>query len=84
MLEEMAMRASLLFFAGLAVAILSIAAANAQPRTVLDEKKPLPEWRTSFSACVAIATKQGWNHNEVSWFCGVQAFPREANKGTKK
>jgi len=74
------MRAPSLFFVGSTVAIISIAPANTQPRTVQDSTKPLPEWRTSFSACVALATKQGWSHNETSWFCGVQAYPRESNK----
>jgi hypothetical protein len=74
------MRALSLFLVGIAVAIVSIAPANAQPRTILDNTKPLPEWRTSFSSCMALSLKQGWRLNEASWFCGVQAYPRETNK----
>jgi hypothetical protein len=74
------MRASSLFFVGLAVAIITIASANAQKaQNVQNSKKPTPLWRT-FSECVAVGKKQAWGPNEVSWFCGNQLYPRESNK----
>jgi hypothetical protein len=75
------MKTSSLFVAGLAVAILSIAPANAErkkdnknnsdcaPSNCQGKFKP-----TSYAECMALGNKRSWDANTASWYCSNQGF----------
>ena len=61
------MKTSSLFVVGLALAILSIAPANAEKNTKpasYADKKP-----ASYAECMALARKQGWGPNAAWGYC---------------
>ena len=86
--EETAMRASSLFFAGLAVAIISIAPANAEKNIKVEDtyKCSTTTWpvisafqcnkpvATSYVECVKMVTDKGWRSSDAWWGCSNQGF----------
>jgi hypothetical protein len=86
--EEMAMRAASLFFAGPAVAIISVAPANAEKNTKVEDtyKCSTTTWpvisafqcnkpvATSYVECVKMVTDKGWRSSNAWWGCSNQGF----------
>ena len=83
------MKASLLFVAGLAFAISSIASANARDTRIIEKPTTTTEWRSTdawppkwanFEACVAAGHKWAWDQNSISLWCGAQPYGAAYNR----
>jgi hypothetical protein len=82
--EKMAMKTSLfLFAAGLVVATLSFAPANArdaqsvqkpQTASVWNPGEPWPPKWANVEACAAAGKKWAWDQNSISLWCGGQPY----------
>jgi hypothetical protein len=76
------MKASSLFLAGLAVAIISIAPAgaqNAQKKPILiseRESEIKARWygATNYRDCVSVAMEVGWTNDESRYACNARKF----------
>jgi hypothetical protein len=75
------MKTASLFVAGLAVAILSIAPANADPNkcstTTYPANSAVQCWKptaTNYAGCVKIFTDKGWRDSDAWWTCTNQKF----------
>jgi hypothetical protein len=75
------MKAASLFVAGLAVAILSIAPANAQSNKCSSTSYPAHSavqcWKptaANYTECVKILTDKGWRASDTWWTCTNQKF----------
>jgi hypothetical protein len=79
--KEIAMKTASLFVAGLAVAILSIAPANADPdkcsNTTYPANSAVQCWKPTaahYAECVKIIMGKGWRDYDAWWTCTNQKF----------
>jgi hypothetical protein len=80
------MKAKLLFVAGLALAILSNAPANASQETrcftnsntagvkVASAGGPRPKIASSYAECIKVGTERGWNGSALYYACTTQGY----------